>query len=56
MILWVLKDNLKARAFYEAMGGVLIGEKMITIGGAELLEVAYGWPDLTQWLSPKEQP
>jgi len=56
MIIWVLKDNHKARAFYEAMGGQLAGEKLITIGGAELLEVAYGWPDFAQWLSQKEQP
>jgi len=55
MILWVLKDNLKARAFYEAMGGVLTGEKGTTIGGADLIEVAYGWADLTFWLSQQEQ-
>jgi ribosomal protein S18 acetylase RimI-like enzyme len=46
MILWVLKDNLKACAFYETVGGMPVGEKTITIGGAELIEVAYGWPDI----------
>jgi len=46
MVIWVLRDNLKARAFYEALGGVLIREKPITIGGAELIDVAYGWPAL----------
>ena len=55
MIIWVLKDNLKARAFYEAMGGVPVSEKTITIGGSELIEVAYGWPGLTHWLLPQEQ-
>ena len=55
MILWVLKDNLKARAFYEAMGGVLAGEKDINIGAANLVEVAYGWSDLTHWLSRQEE-
>lgn len=55
MVLWVLKDNLTARAFYEAMGGVLAGEKGITIGGADLIEVAYGWSDLTYLLSQREQ-
>jgi len=55
MILWALKDNTKTRAFYEAMGGVSAGEKTITIGGAQLIEVAYGWPDLTHWLSRQEQ-
>jgi hypothetical protein len=46
MIIWALKENRRARAFYEAMGGVLVGEKTITIGGAELADVAYGWPDI----------
>jgi ribosomal protein S18 acetylase RimI-like enzyme len=55
MILWVLKDNRKGRAFYEALGGVLAGEKGITIGGTELIEVAYGWPDLHHWLTQQEQ-
>ena len=55
MIIWVLKDNLKAQAFYEAMGGVPVSEKTITIGGAELIEVAYGWRELTHWLSRQEQ-
>jgi len=55
IIIWVLKDNLEARAFYEALGGVPVGEKTITIGGAQLIEVAYGWPDLTHWLSRQEQ-
>ena len=46
MVIWVLKDNVKARAFYEALGGVLVEEKAITIGGAELIDVAYGWSDI----------
>jgi ribosomal protein S18 acetylase RimI-like enzyme len=46
MVIWVLKDNFKARAFYEALGGMLLNEKMVAIGGAELVDVAYGWPDI----------
>jgi len=46
MVIWVLKENVKARAFYEALGGVLVEEKAITIGGAELIDIAYGWPDI----------
>jgi ribosomal protein S18 acetylase RimI-like enzyme len=42
MILWVLRDN-PSRAFYERLGGQLAGEKEIEIGGAKLVEVAYGW-------------
>jgi ribosomal protein S18 acetylase RimI-like enzyme len=45
VVIWVLKDNAPARGFYEALGGVLVGEKPITIGQTDLLEVAYGWPD-----------
>ena len=46
MVIWVLKDNVKARAFYDALGGVLVEEKAITISGAELIDIAYGWPDI----------
>jgi GNAT superfamily N-acetyltransferase len=42
--IWVLQDNASARRFYEALGGILVGEKPITIGQTTLPEVAYGWP------------
>jgi GNAT superfamily N-acetyltransferase len=42
MIVWVLQDN-PYRRFYEAMGGEVVSERMISIGEAELPEVAYGW-------------
>lgn len=45
MALWVLKDNPAAR-FYEHLGGKQIASKQINIGGANLEEVAYGWPKL----------
>jgi ribosomal protein S18 acetylase RimI-like enzyme len=54
VVIWVLKDNHKARAFYEALGGVLIGEKTITIGGADLLDVAYGWPNVSSLIPGRE--
>lgn len=47
MLLWVLKDNLLARRFYEALGGKYLREKPIEIGAQSLLEVAYGWDDLS---------
>ena len=50
MFLWVLKDNL-ARGFYEVLGGRLIREQPITIGGVALKEVAYGWHDIRNLLS-----
>ena len=46
MIVWVLRDN-PYRRFYEAMGGELVSERMISIGEAELPEVAYGWRSVT---------
>jgi GNAT superfamily N-acetyltransferase len=45
VMLWVLKSN-PARKFYERMGGELIGEKQIEIGGVRLIEIAYGWSAL----------
>jgi len=45
MSVWVLENN-PACGFYETLGGVLIGRKMVVIGGATLSEVAYGWTDL----------
>jgi ribosomal protein S18 acetylase RimI-like enzyme len=52
MLIWVLADNRPARRFYESMGGILVGEQPIEIGGARLVEVAYGWGDLRPLASP----
>ncbi|MRR32633.1 GNAT family N-acetyltransferase [bacterium] len=46
LVIWVMKDNRSARDFYEKLGGRLAAEKPIQIGGEDLLEVAYAWPDL----------
>lgn len=46
MLLWVLKDNLPARRFYETLGGRFLKEKPVKIGTQDLIEVAYGWKDL----------
>ncbi|CAN5675639.1 GNAT family N-acetyltransferase [soil metagenome] len=45
LLLWVLAEN-PARQFYEAFGGQSIKELVITIGDAQLIEVAYGWPNI----------
>ncbi|HTX40638.1 MAG TPA: GNAT family N-acetyltransferase [Acidobacteriaceae bacterium] len=45
MVVWVLRAN-PARGFYERMGGVLVSEQGIEIGGVTLPEVAYGWRDI----------
>jgi len=46
LLLWVLTDN-PARRFHERLGGQYVREKEIDIGQQPLLEVAYGWPDLS---------
>jgi GNAT superfamily N-acetyltransferase len=46
MLVWVLADN-PSRRFYEALGGQQVSEQKITIGGVDLLEVAYGWSDVS---------
>lgn len=43
MIVWVLRDNTPARAFYERLGGTYVRGQPITIGGAVLPEVSYCW-------------
>jgi hypothetical protein len=45
-VVWVLAEN-PARRFYEALGGKIVFEKRIEIGGASLVEVAYGWEEMS---------
>jgi ribosomal protein S18 acetylase RimI-like enzyme len=45
---WVFRDNLGARRFYEALGAMETGlEGDLTWLGVTLPDLAYGWPDLT---------
>lgn len=46
MLVWVVERN-PACGFYEALGGVLIGEKEEQIGETVIREVAYGWQGLS---------
>ncbi|MHB8589180.1 MAG: GNAT family N-acetyltransferase [Candidatus Dormibacteraceae bacterium] len=48
MIVWVLRDNPAARAFYERLGGTFVRSQPITIGTATLEEVSYGWRSLEE--------
>ena len=45
--LWVLRENALARAFYEKLGGIIVGEKIDDRPDAILVEDAYGWRDLS---------
>ena len=47
MLVWVLAQN-PACGFYEALGGQVITEKSVTMGGKALIEVAYGWENISQ--------
>jgi len=52
--LWVLKAN-RARLFYEALGGVEMGEKVERVGRLHsFAQVAYGWHDLTLLVAAPE--
>lgn len=42
---WMLADN-PSRAFYERLGGREVARAYVSIGGAELPELAYGYDDL----------
>jgi ribosomal protein S18 acetylase RimI-like enzyme len=50
--LWVLKDNPVARRFYERNGAQVIDEREDVRNDAVLVELAYGWADLTQLNQP----
>ena len=48
LYLWVLENN-PARAFYEKLGGTLVGEKPWrnnSYSGTEIAQVCYGWYDI----------
>jgi len=45
MMIWALKQN-PYRQFYERLGGKVLGEEVTCIGGRELVQMAYGWPDI----------
>jgi len=43
---WVLESN-PAKNFYEKMGGIKAGQKVITIGDKNMGEIAYQWKSLS---------
>lgn len=49
-ILWVLRDN-PSRFFYERLGGRQVSHKTLPVGGSRVEALAYGWPDLTAYLT-----
>ena len=51
LVVWVLRDNLKARAFYERLSGRREDVGNEYVGGAVVASVLYRWPDLKGWLA-----
>lgn len=51
LLVWALAANPN-RGFYERLGGKLVMQKEIDIGGKLLFEVGYGWRDITSLLLP----
>ena len=49
-IIWVLRDN-PSRFFYERLGGRQTARKSLSVGGAWIEALAYGWPDLPAFLA-----
>ena len=45
-VLWMLADN-PSRFFYEGLGGERIGQRIDTMAGVDVEELAFGWRDLT---------
>lgn len=45
LLLWALAEN-PYRKFYERLGGIVVRERSIDIGGCLYPEVGYGWNDL----------
>ena len=46
LVISVLAANAPARCFYEALGGVLVGQRSIEEYGEMLPGVVYGWSDI----------
>lgn len=49
--LWVLRENAAAREFYRLLGGKVVGEKEDRREKVNLVEVAYGWRELSPLLA-----
>ena len=45
LVIWALRDN-PSRGFYDALGGELLAEKLVRVGGENFVEMAYGWRDV----------
>jgi GNAT superfamily N-acetyltransferase len=51
LVIWVLRDNAPARAFYERMGGTAEDVSGEWVAGELVASVGYRWRNLKGWLS-----
>jgi len=51
LLVWVLAAN-PYRRFYESLGGELVQNRSIRVGGRRLEEVGYGWADIKPLAPP----
>ena len=54
MYTWVLDKN-PSRRFYESLGGIELKSETITLHGLDVVEVAYGWDDISPLASTPTQ-
>ena len=47
LLVWCLAENTVGCSFYEGLGGERGGERVDTMGGTDVDEVAYVWRDLS---------
>ena len=45
LLVWVVAEN-PYRRFYESLGGRLVREKAVEVGGKTVLDVGYGWEEI----------
>ena len=50
MYTWALEEN-PSRRFYESLGGIEFTRKTMTLRGLDVVEVAYGWHDISSLAS-----
>ena len=54
MYTWVLDKN-PSRRFYESLGGIEIKSETTNLRGSDVVEVAYGWDDISPLVSTPTQ-
>jgi ribosomal protein S18 acetylase RimI-like enzyme len=54
MLVWVLEQNSSVE-FYRRLGAVPLARKVINIGGADLQDLALGWPSLDRLIAGGDQ-